>query len=139
MHAAAELDIASARARHAQWLHATQPRFLSTEDSSSDGQGCMTIHQARHPLLLGPCLDPLPRAPSTGDQEESVGIGQPVETAKPDTRPKGRQRKLPVPLDLLVPAGKTVVVVTGPNTGGSLPSPPELSMLAPCMGHVEPQ
>ena len=119
LQAATQLDIASARGRHADWLNATQPRFLS-EEACSAGEGCMTIHQARHPLLLGPCLDPLPAAPSSGEEEQVTGIGLPVESIRPANASKRGRGKLPVPLDLLVPGGKTVVVVTGPNTGTPL-------------------
>lgn len=114
--AIAELDIATARGRHADWLQATQPRFLSEEESSA-GEGCMTISQARHPLLLGPCLSPLPVAPTASDTEPSVGIGQSMPSGRSAEPTQARSRAPPVPLDLLVPSGKTVVVVTGPNTG----------------------
>ncbi len=116
LHAAANLDVASARGRHADWLHATEPRFIS-EEACSAGEGCMTIHQARHPILLKPCLDPLPAAPSLGDEDPLRGIGLPVESSKPADVAKPERQKLPVPLDLLIPPHKTVVVVTGPNTG----------------------
>ena len=126
--AVAELDIASARGRHADWLQATQPRFLSEEESSA-GEGCMTISQARHPLLLGPCLAPLPVAPTASDTEPSVGIGQSMPSGKSAEPSQSRSRAPPVPLDLLVPSGKTVVVVTGPNTGLSACFDPCLLML----------
>ena len=116
LEAITELDIASARGQHADWLQATQPRFLSEEESCS-GEGCMTIHQARHPLMLGACLDPLPAAPSTSNNEPTVGIGQSLESSRPAEPSEQAKRQPPLPLDLLVPHGKTVVVVTGPNTG----------------------
>ena len=53
------LDVASARARHAAWLGATQPpRFLSAEEAAAGGP--VQLPRAWHPLLLQPCLPPLP-------------------------------------------------------------------------------
>ncbi|KAK9833029.1 hypothetical protein WJX74_004733 [Apatococcus lobatus] len=127
--AIAELDIANARGRHAEWLQATQPRFLSEAECSA-GQGCMTVSQARHPLLLRPCLAPLPVAPTTADTEPSVGIGQPIDSSRPPKPATFQNRAPPVPLDLLIPSGKTVVVVTGPNTGGKTATLKALGLMA---------
>jgi hypothetical protein len=53
------LDVASARGRHAAWLGATSPpRFLSAEEAA--GGGAVQLPRAWHPLLLAPCLPPLP-------------------------------------------------------------------------------
>ncbi|GAB4822194.1 hypothetical protein N2152v2_009240 [Parachlorella kessleri] len=56
------LDIATARARHARWLGATRPAFISREQARATG--LVRIPRAWHPLLLQPCLPPLPMPPT---------------------------------------------------------------------------
>ena len=128
LHAVMDLDIATARGRHAAWMSACRPTWVNR---SSTASGCMTLHAARHPLLLQRVLPPLPRIPGLGDAEaESMGItmspqtlyGHSVTTLSksvPVPQPAESQQqswKLQ-PLDLLVPPGARVAVVTGPNTG----------------------
>ena len=56
------LDVASARARHASWLGATvPPRFITAAEAAAQGPVCLP--RAWHPLLLQPCLPPLPSPP----------------------------------------------------------------------------
>jgi DNA mismatch repair protein MutS2 len=53
------LDVASARGRHAAWLGATTPpRFLTAAQAAAGGP--VQLPRAWHPLLLQPCLPPLP-------------------------------------------------------------------------------
>lgn len=53
------LDVASARGRHGAWLGTTQPpRFISADDAAAGG--AVRLPRAWHPLLLQPCLPPLP-------------------------------------------------------------------------------
>jgi len=53
------LDVASARGRHGAWVGATQPpRFISTDEAGA--HGAVRLPRAWHPLLLQPCLPPLP-------------------------------------------------------------------------------
>ncbi|KXZ48804.1 hypothetical protein GPECTOR_25g388 [Gonium pectorale] len=130
------LDVVAARARHAAWLSGVRPHFV---DESSD----LLLHVpgALHPVLMQRGLPPLPQPPSVDDnrfdrdfqaapawevrrvlQPEgpasglaagAAGSGDPASGAA--SSPAGL---LPRPLDLRVPAGKAVVAITGPNTGG---------------------
>lgn len=56
------LDLATARARHASWLGASRPSFLSAEEAAA--VGLVSIPHAWHPLLLQPCLPALPAPPA---------------------------------------------------------------------------
>ncbi|KAL4458289.1 hypothetical protein ABPG75_013154 [Micractinium tetrahymenae] len=65
------LDVASARARHAAWLGATTPpRFLSAEEAVAGGP--VRLPRAWHPLLLQPCLPPLPTPPLTEEVQQQM-------------------------------------------------------------------
>ncbi|KAA6418330.1 MAG: 2 family [Trebouxia sp. A1-2] len=130
------LDIATARARHAAWLQAVKPVFLSVDEAAQTG--CIQAKAVYHPLLLEPSLPPLKEPPATeavnydasytaspsgSAAADSMGRASwepqqpPRQTYGRRGLPKGRA---PCPVDLLVPAGVKVVAVTGPNTGHSL-------------------
>ena len=65
------LDVASARARHASWLGATvPPRFLSPEEAAAGGP--VQLPRSWHPLLLQPCLPPLPAPPLPPDAAQQL-------------------------------------------------------------------
>ena len=97
------LDLATARARHAAWLGAVRPSFLSAEDATA--QGLVRIPRAWHPLLLQPCLPPLPAPPvvdlppragssssfadSEDEQGGEAGLGLVPELAGEKTDPLG--------------------------------------------------
>lgn len=58
-----KLDIACARAQHAQWLSAVRPHFSVA--GTEVGTGCgMRLDGAQHPLLLEMALPALPEPPS---------------------------------------------------------------------------
>ena len=62
----AALDVACARARHGAWLGATAPpRFLSAQEAAAGGP--VRLPRSWHPLLLQPCLPPLPAPLLPGD------------------------------------------------------------------------
>ncbi|KAL0040772.1 hypothetical protein WJX79_005089 [Trebouxia sp. C0005] len=132
------LDIATARARHAAWLQAVKPVFLSVDEAAQTG--CIQAKAVYHPLLLEPSLPPLKEPPATeavnydasytaspsgSAAADSMGRASwepqqpPRQTYGRRGLPKGRA---PCPVDLLVPAGVKVVAVTGPNTGGKTAS-----------------
>lgn len=71
------LDVASARGRHGAWVGATQPpRFISADEAAA--HGAVRLPRAWHPLLLQPCLPPLPplllpeEAPAQPAQEDAL-------------------------------------------------------------------
>lgn len=65
------LDVASSRARHAAWLGAsTPPRFLSDEEASAEGP--VRLLRSWHPLLLQPCLPPLPPPLLTEEMQQQM-------------------------------------------------------------------
>jgi DNA mismatch repair protein MutS2 len=86
--AATELDVIQAKVRFAQLTSGVAPTL------STDGR--LELRGARHPLLI-PAL--IARLAGDGDRS--------------DTRAKD-----PVPVDILVIAPTTVLLITGPNTGG---------------------
>lgn len=65
------LDVASSRARHAAWLGATAPpRFLSDDEAAAGGP--VRLPRAWHPLLLQPCLPPLPAPLLTEEMQQQA-------------------------------------------------------------------
>ena len=115
------LDIATARGRHAALLSAVQPQFL---DPSNDASGCMSVHDARHPLLLQRGLSPLPNIPGQDEEDPFATDFSNREPHRASTSGRGEEQAFeqqawrPQPVDLLVPPGVQVAAVTGPNTGG---------------------
>ncbi|KFK40977.1 hypothetical protein AALP_AA2G069300 [Arabis alpina] len=90
-----QLDIAFARASHAQWMNGVYPNVTSEHTVTRElGEEDLTslvvdIDSAQHPLLLGSVLGS-PRGGNT----------------------------FPVPIDIKVESGTKVVIISGPNTGG---------------------
>lgn len=109
------LDLACARAGHAQWLGSAKPVFCTMKILSSSGNDhnrrsheaidhfSVDIEGLCHPLLLG-------RALSDGRKDGTSG--------------------LPVPVDFKIGSGVTVVVISGPNTGGKTASMKTLGVAA---------
>ncbi len=60
LRAAAQLDVAAARAGHARWVRGARPAFVVVKG----GEGMLHVPGAFHPLLLEPALPPLPEPPS---------------------------------------------------------------------------
>jgi DNA mismatch repair protein MutS2 len=101
--AATELDVLNARARFSMLVRGIQPRL------STDGR--LELRAARHPLLIPAVRRRLPEA---GD-EATPAPDASGEAAAASTAPVDAD---PVPVDLLLLPPVTVLVVTGPNTGG---------------------
>jgi DNA mismatch repair protein MutS2 len=94
--AATELDVIQAKVRFAQLTSAVAPVL------ASDGR--LELRGARHPLLMPAVIARLAESPrDTPSDQQSNGRG--------DT-------KAPVPVDILVIPPTTVLLITGPNTGG---------------------
>ena len=117
--AATELDLVQARARLSTLMGGTEPVF------SSDGG--VELRAARHPLLIQALTSRLKDEPSG----HRAGVGQADPdggTAPARTSGGGREDRAhrdgaavpaePVPVDILITPPATVLVVTGPNTGG---------------------
>ncbi|GMH36521.1 hypothetical protein BSKO_04389 [Bryopsis sp. KO-2023] len=131
-----QLDLVNARGRHARWMSSTRPGFLP-----DDGKGIkgfqLKLQGARHPILLEPSLARLPTPPSAIDAPfssdfQTVSLDsqrvQPPTTTKTDEN--SEKPEPPRPLNLQIPAGKSVVALTGPNTGGKTATLKALGVLS---------
>jgi DNA mismatch repair protein MutS2 len=98
---ATELDVLQARAQFSLLIDGTEPAI------APDGR--LEIRAGRHPLLI-PAVR---RRISDGDSDGSGDGARAAESA-----PGGPVREGPVPVDILLIPPTTVLVVTGPNTGG---------------------
>lgn len=109
-----EIDLAFARAAHAQWMNGVCPIFssggLSPEgfksNGSSDYNFLVHINGIRHPLLLESSLKNVPDV-------LKPHIGNSVQLDKGN---------VVVPIDIKIGCGTRVVVISGPNTGGKTAS-----------------
>ena len=100
VNAATELDVLHARAQFSMLVDGTEPTI------AADGR--LELRAARHPLLL-----PAVR------RRISDGDGDTERIPDPGTRvPAAVRAEGPVPVDILLIPPTSVLVVTGPNTGG---------------------
>lgn len=117
--AAIELDVIQARAEFSRLVGGTEPAI------SSDGG--LEFRSARHPLLIAAVTARLSHAgvTDTGTDTDAddghVGEGgndldEPVSAARV-TRPAAA-RSEPVPVDIQLTPPTTMLMITGPNTGG---------------------
>ena len=90
---AADLDVAQARARFSRLVDGVAP-VLSTD-------GTLELRAARHPLLI-PAVE--------------ARLRDEAPSGEPEVRT--RRTSGPVPVDIILAPPSTVLVVTGPNTGG---------------------
>lgn len=137
--ALAELDLAAARAEHAEWLSAKPPRlFLVDDEIGTKSADAVRLPGMQHPLLLQPRLPSLPRGGKVGEDEEVDGW----ESMEDDSKTKERDPRLDdealeeetprvstrfeatdvVPVDFCPPQNTRLVAITGPNTGGKTAS-----------------
>lgn len=100
VNAATELDVLHARAQFSILVDGTEPTI------AADGR--LELRAARHPLLL-----PAVRRRISDNDGDSIGIADPGSRI-PDAMPA----EGPVPVDILLIPPTSVLVVTGPNTGG---------------------
>ena len=140
--ALAKLDLAAARAEHADWLSAKAPRLFQVDvrdgneaAAPGDAPG-VRLPGMQHPLLLQPRLFALPRGGKVGEDEEVDGWesgddaakerdAEEEETASEETTPRVRSRAEAtdvVPVDFCPPPDTRLVAITGPNTGGKTAS-----------------
>jgi DNA mismatch repair protein MutS2 len=97
--AATELDVLHARAQFSMLVDGTEPSI------AADGR--LELRGARHPLLV-PAVR---RRISDNDGDSEPG-------AEPGSRPAAIRAGGPVPVEILLIPPTSVLVVTGPNTGG---------------------
>lgn len=139
------LDIASSRGRHAAWLGATSPpTFLSPEGAAV--RGMVHLPRAWHPLLLQPCLPPLPTLLLTEEMQQQMEGSLPQRwVSRGGCRHVGHA-EMPLPWAYGVFAGATWLARSLSSLGqcsvrpllSSHPPPSFLAMqrttLRPCLG-----
>ncbi|PIN19736.1 hypothetical protein CDL12_07584 [Handroanthus impetiginosus] len=105
-----EVDLAFARAAHAQWVNGVRPKFSSVNYEGPEHNSLSVgIERMQHPLLLEPAL----RKPfSLSASRSSSCSDQGTDLTKSDV----------VPVDIRIKNGVKVVVISGPNTGGKTAS-----------------
>jgi DNA mismatch repair protein MutS2 len=112
--AATELDVLQARAQFSLLVDGIQPAI------AIDGR--LELRAARHPLLIGAVRRRMADDSESGDAAAAgsrpargSGRPEPAEGRVPDL---GSRPDSPVPVDVVVIPPVTVLVITGPNTGG---------------------
>ncbi|CAM8916704.1 unnamed protein product [Rhodiola kirilowii] len=109
-----EVDLACARASYGRWMHGVCPTLNNGRDESL----FVDIEGIRHPLLLKSSLQSLADvlSPKAGTSDKYNEQGNAVNVDKWPTL------DFLVPIDLKIGGGITVVVISGPNTGGNTAS-----------------
>ncbi|CAM8908695.1 unnamed protein product [Rhodiola kirilowii] len=100
-----EVDLACARAGYGRWMHGVCPTLNNGREESL----FLDIEGIRHPLLLESSLQSL-ASDKYSEQGNAVNVD------------KWPTLDFPVPIDLKIGGGITVVVISGPNTGGKTAS-----------------
>jgi DNA mismatch repair protein MutS2 len=104
LEAATELDVVQAKARFSLAAGGVEPVM------SNDGG--IELRAARHPLLIRAVAERLDPTAEEGDSAERPDAAAPAAGA-----PAARGAE-PVPVDILLTPPSSVLIVTGPNTGG---------------------
>jgi DNA mismatch repair protein MutS2 len=115
LEAATELDVVQAKARFSQVVGGVEPAM------SNDGG--LELRSARHPLLIRAVAERLTGAAEAGEPADGPDAGAvQAGEARPAAggAPSGGAARAaePVPVDILLTPPASVLVVTGPNTGG---------------------
>ena len=155
LRAVENLDLAAARARHGNWVHGIIPNLQDISSKGPDINALVHLQSVLHPLLLErtlpelPC-PPLPEVPMTTLAQDGPMAAvnlipelwqeivppsdvevhtkkQALAKEQNEDQPKTRA---PVPIDIVVPNGTSVVAVTGPNTGGKTVSLKTLGLMS---------
>ena len=112
LEAATELDVVQAKARFSQVIGGIEPVMAS--------DGGVELRAARHPLLVRAVAERLALVEedaAAGETEEGAATaGEPRQLASPAAPPPRAAE--PVPVDILLTPPASVLIVTGPNTGG---------------------
>ncbi len=109
-----ELDGVQARARFSQLVGGSEPVLVP--------DGSLELRSARHPLLIAAVAERLDsrqtgRAAGPGEARDG-GAAEPNAPAIGRPVPASRPRSEPVPIDILLDPPASVLLITGPNTGG---------------------
>ena len=112
-----EVDLAIARAGYAKWLNGVCPALNAVV---SDGTLLVDIEGIHHPLLLEPCLSSLKdvqRSNCRNSQQFDEWVATNCSRELPD-----EVSNFPVPIDIKIRRGTSVVIISGPNAGGKTAS-----------------
>ena len=116
LEAATELDVVQAKARFSQLIGGVEPAMTN--------DGGLELRSARHPLLIRAVTERLtgaaaPDFDADDARESAPTAGVDVRQAGPGV-PRGQAPRAaePVPVDILLAPPASVLIITGPNTGG---------------------
>ncbi len=115
LEAATELDVVQAKARFSQAVGGVEPAM------SNDGG--LELRAARHPLLIRAVAERLSPSAEAGEGTEGADgaaaqVGEVRSTSGSPAPGAAARAAEPVPVDILLTPPASVLIVTGPNTGG---------------------
>ncbi|XP_057544221.1 uncharacterized protein LOC130823581 isoform X2 [Amaranthus tricolor] len=120
-----EVDLAVARAGYANCLHAVCPALHSITDVD---ELLVDIEGIHHPLLLEPCLGNFKDV--TGlDSGKNMNFNGEAGVMSIKELPD-EVHKFPVPIDIKIGCGTSVVIISGPNAGGKTASMKTLGLVS---------
>ena len=116
LEAATELDVLQAKARFSQLVGGVEPAMTN--------DGGLELRSARHPLLIRAVTERLSggSAPDLDADDSRDGPVSPAGDARAAAglaaRAQASRAAEPVPVDILLAPPASVLIITGPNTGG---------------------